>query len=124
MSILPFSTGEERKLRDAIAQYVFEMEYANCIELDSNLDPKEIAKFAWDASDQFMAARKRPQLVLASNDNTTRQAPGFLKPDLLSPRWAEFAANPEKFALDDDGEPKLNAQGDPQYKRGRPRNTA
>ena len=32
MSILPFSTGEERKLRDSIAQYVFEMEYANCIE--------------------------------------------------------------------------------------------
>ena len=32
MSILLFSTGEERKLRDSIAQYLFEMEYANCIE--------------------------------------------------------------------------------------------
>lgn len=117
MSILPFSAGEERKLRDSIAQYVFEMEYAICIELDSNLDPKEIAKFAWDASDQFMAARKRPKLVLASNDNTMRQA--------LTPRWAEFATNPEKFSLEADGEPKLNAQCDPQYKkRGRPRNTA
>lgn len=124
MSILPFSTGEERKLRDSIAQYVFEMEYANCIELDANLDAKQIAKFAFEISDQFMAARKLPNLVLASINPSLSKASNLMDSHDLSPRWVEYATNPEKFAVATDGEPKLNAQGDPQYKRGRPRNKA
>ena len=122
MAILPFSNREEIKLRDSIAQYVLEMEYSNCVEQDNAIDPKSLSEFAFSIADAFVSARKKRNLPFVHplpNLNQALKAIAGDDANISSDRWLEFGINPEKFAVDDNGEPRLNAQGEPQYKRGR-----
>ena len=122
MAILPFPDRTEDKLRDSVAQYVLEMEYNNCIESDSAIDPKSLSESAFSIADAFVTARKKRNLPFVHplpNLNQALKAIAGDDANISSDRWLEFGINPEKFAVDDNGEPRLNAQGEPQYKRGR-----
>lgn len=119
MAILPFSSREETKLRDSLAQYVFEMEYANCCESDSNPDAKLISEYAFGVADTFIAQRNKPKLKLLNFSPNIAAVSKQLADANISDRWLEFQIAPDKFSLEENGEPKLNSQGEPQYKRGR-----
>ena len=122
MAILPFPDRTEEKLRDAVAQYVLEMEYSNCVESDSAVDPKSLSEFAFSIADAFLAARKKRNLPFVHPLPTLSAALKSIAADeqhIPSERWVEYGAYPERFAVTDDGEPKLNAAGDPKYKTGR-----
>jgi len=124
MSILSFDNGSNAKLRDSVAQKIYEHEYAKIVEMDMQFIPYQLAQYAYELADAFMAARKDSMDnggLSEEQMSTPKSPPTIVGADFSGTddsRWHEFNLSPERFRVDEDGNPVLTMDGYPAYKRG------
>ena len=113
MSIMSFDNGSNAKLRDSVARNIYEHEYAKIVEMDMQFIPYQLAQYAYELADAFMAARKDSMDNGALSDeqvSTPKSPPTIVSADFSDSndtRWGEFNLSPELFDVGQNGKPNL-----------------